>query len=183
MPAKVGVGIRTGAESFFISQEYLEPVVRTDLGPIGEMLTIPVFASGFDLTEGIEMAGRLVTDELWSEIEPLFPKHRQSCQGGRPPVDNRSVFTCIVFMLKTGIGYRDLPTEMGASEKTVRRRLKSWSEQGLWDVIFERLLAKLRLAGRLDLAEVLIDGGLLKAPCGGEKSVPIPQIAAAAAVS
>ena len=129
------------------------------------------------------MAGRLVTDELWNAIEPLFPQHQQSSQGGRPPVDNRSVFTCIVFMLKTGIGYRDLPTEMGASEKTVRRRLKSWSDQGLWEAIFEQLLTQLRIAGRLDLAEVLIDGGLLKAPCGGEKSVPTPPIAAAAAVS
>ena len=129
------------------------------------------------------MAGRLVTDELWNAIEPLFPKHEQSSKGGRRPVDNRSVFTCIVFLLKTGIGYRDLPTEMGASEKTVRRRLKSWSEQGLWDAIFEELLTQLRIAGRLDLAEVLIDGGLLKAPCGGEKLDPIPRIAAAAAVS
>lgn len=129
------------------------------------------------------MAGRLVSDELWNEIEPLFSQHEQSSKGGRPPVDNRSVFTCIVFMLKTGIGYRDLPTEMGASEKTVRRRLKAWSEQGLWDAIFERLLTKLRVAGRLDLAEVLIDGGLLKAPCGGENAVPTRQIADGAAVN
>ena len=119
------------------------------------------------------MAARLVTDELWNEIGALFPEHEQSSKGGRRPVDNRAVFTCIVFMLKTGIGYRDLPTEMGASEKTVRRRLKQWSEVGLWDAIFEHLLTKLRVAGRLDLAEVLIDGGLLKAPCGGEKSARI----------
>ena len=129
------------------------------------------------------MAGRLVSDELWDEIEPLFPKHEQSSKGGRPPVDNRSVFTCIVFMLKTGIGYRDLPTEMGASEKTVRRRLKAWSEQGLWDAIFERLLTKLRVVGRLDLAEVLIDGGLLKAPCGGENAAPTQRIADVVAVN
>lgn len=129
------------------------------------------------------MSGRLVSDALWSEIEPLFPRHEQSSKGGRRPVDNRAVFTCIVFLLKTGIGYRDLPTEMGASEKTVRRRLKSWSEQGLWDAIFQRLLTKLRVAGRLDLAEVLIDGGLLKAPCGGENAGPTLPIADALAVN
>ena len=64
------------------------------------------------------MVARLVSDELWKEIEPLFPTYAPSSEGGRPPVSNRAVFTCVVYLLKTGIGYRDLPTEMGASEKT-----------------------------------------------------------------
>lgn len=127
------------------------------------------------------MAGRLLTDELWNEIEPLFPRLPE--QGGRQPVDNRSVFTCVLFMLKSGIGYRDLPTELGASEKTVRRRLKAWNEAGLWTTIHHRLLSKLRAAGRLDLEEVLVDGGLIKAPCGGENAAPTRPIAAELAAS
>jgi len=129
------------------------------------------------------MAGRLVPDELWAEIESLFPSYEPSSKGGRPPVDNRTVFTCLLFMLKTGIGWRDLPTELGASEKTVRRRLKAWSEQELWTAIFHQLLTKLRAAGRLDLEEVLIDGGLIKAPCGGEKSAPTLRTEAGVAVN
>jgi len=66
-----------------------------------------------------------------------------------------------------GRGYRDLPTELGASEKTVRRRMKAWNEAGLWTAIHQRLLTNLRAAGRLDLEEVLFDGGLIKTP-GGE---------------
>ena len=115
------------------------------------------------------MSGRLVTDELWNEIEHLFPMKERSSKGGRPSLGNRTVFTSIVFLLKTGIGWRDLPSELGASSRTVRRRLKEWNELGLWDKIFHQLLTKLRAAGRVDLAEVLIDGGLIKAPCGGEK--------------
>ncbi len=61
------------------------------------------------------MAGRLVPDELWMEIEPLFPTYEPSSKGGRPPVDNRTVFTCLIFMLKSGIRWRDLPTELGDS--------------------------------------------------------------------
>ncbi len=129
------------------------------------------------------MAGRLLTDELWSDIEPLFPQHQPSPQGGRPPVDSRTVFTCVLFMLKTGIGWRDLPTELGASEKTVRRRLKVWNESGLWTSIYHQLLARLRAAGRLDLEEVLVDGGLIKAPCGGENAGRTRPTEAAAAVS
>lgn len=129
------------------------------------------------------MAGRLLTDELWTELEPLFPTHEPSSKGGRPPIDNRTVFTCVLFMLKTGIGYRDLPTELGASEKTVRRRLNDWKEQGLWLRIFHQLLARLRAAGRLDLAEVIVDGGLIKAPYGGENADPTPRIEAEAAAN
>lgn len=129
------------------------------------------------------MSGRLVPDSLWEEIEPLFPEPVRSPKGGRPPIENRVVFTQVVFMLKTGIGWRDLPSELGASSRTVRRRLREWNEQDLWSRIFEQLLAKLRSAGRVDLAEVLIDGGLIKAPCGGEKSDRTQQIAVAAAVN
>jgi transposase len=129
------------------------------------------------------MSGRLVTDELWDAIKELFPQPTNSEKGGRPWVGNRVVFTCLVFMLKTGIGWRELPTEMGASEKTVRRRLKTWSELGLWTTIFHQLLTRLRAAGRLDLAEVLIDAGLIKSPCGGEKSGRTPLTAAVAVPS
>ena len=129
------------------------------------------------------MAGRLVPDELWNEIGPLFPQHVQSPKGGRKPIDNRTVFTSLVFFLKTGIGWRDLPTELGASQCTVRRRLKAWTEVGLWDAITEQLLAKLRAAGRLDVAEVLIDGGLVKAPHGGKKRGRTRLTAVAAAAS
>jgi len=125
------------------------------------------------------MSGRLVTDALWKEIEALFPTYQKSPKGGRTPIENRVVFTCLVFMLKTGIGWRDMPSELGACEKTVRARLKQWSEQGLWGRIFEQLLAKLNSIGAIDLAEVLIDGGLVKAPCGGEKWAQIQRIAVA----
>lgn len=129
------------------------------------------------------MSTQLLSDELWSEIEPLFPVYEPSPKGGRPPVDSRTVLTCILFVLKTGIAWDDLPLELGCSEKTCRRRLREWTEAGLWTKIFHRLLAKLRAAGRLDLAEVLVDGGLVKAPLGGQKQARTQRTEAAAAVS
>lgn len=129
------------------------------------------------------MSGRLVPDGLWEEIEPLFPVHEQSSEGGRKPIDNRTVFTLLVFRAKTGLGWRDLPTEMGASQCTVRRRLKEWAELGLFSQIVHRLLSRLKADGRLDLADVLIDGGLLKAPGGGENLDPTQLTEAAVAAS
>lgn len=93
------------------------------------------------------MPVRLVRDGLWEVIEPLFPICEPSPDGGRPPVDNRTVFTLLVFRAKTGLGWRDLPTEMGASQCTVRRRLKELAELGLFQAIVHRLLSRLKADG------------------------------------
>lgn len=129
------------------------------------------------------MSTRLLTDELWNELEGFFPVSEPSPQGGRPPVGNRTVLTCILFVLKTGIAWEDLPLEMGCSYKTCKRRLKQWTAGGLWQQVFRHLLTRLRAAGRLELADVLIDAGLVKAPLGGQKPARTPRIVAAAAAS
>src|SRR5258707_274629 len=57
----------------------------------------------------IAMAGKLLPDELWDEIEGLFPVYQPSPDGGRPPKEARTVLTAMLFVLKTGIGWEDLP--------------------------------------------------------------------------
>jgi len=126
---------------------------------------------------------RLLTDELWNEIEPFFPKYEPSRLGGRPPADNRTVLTCVLFVLKTGIAWEDLPLELGCSYKTCSRRLREWTALGIWQEIFQHLLTRLRAAGRLELADVLIDAGMVKAPLGGQKPARTRPIGAAAAAS
>jgi transposase len=129
------------------------------------------------------MSTRVLSDELWNEIESFFPIYEPSPEGGRPPVPNRVVVTCILFVLKTGIAWEDLPLEIGCSYKTCQRRLREWCELGIWQRIFVHLLTRLRAAGRLELADVLIDAGLVKAPLGGQKPARTPRIAAAAAAN
>jgi len=129
------------------------------------------------------MASRLLTDELWNEIEPFLPVHEPSPEGGRPVVDNRTVLTGILFVLKTGIAWEDLPLEMGCSYKTCGRRLREWTAAGVWQRLWLHLLTQLRVAGRLDLADMLVDAGLVKAPLGGQKPARTLRIEAAAAAS
>jgi len=129
------------------------------------------------------MSSRLLTDELWNEIQAFFPERPVSPRGGRPPADNRTVLTSILFVLKTGIAWEDLPLELGCSYKTCGRRLKEWTAAGIWQRIFVHLLTELRIAGRLELADVLIDAGLVKAPLGGQKPARIRPIGHAAAAS
>jgi transposase len=130
------------------------------------------------------MAGKLLPDELWNEIAHLFPQHVQSPEGGRHPKEHRVVLTAILFVLKTGIGWEDLPLEAFAcSYKTCNRRLREWTELGIWQQIHQLFLAKLRGADQLDWSRVLIDCSQVKAPLGGQKQGRIRPIAAARAVS
>lgn len=116
------------------------------------------------------MAGKLLPDELWNEIERLFPEYEPSPLGGCPPRDARTVLTAILFVLKTGLGWEDLPTEaFGVSYKTCLRRIGEWTEIGLWQQMHELFLAKLRAADALDWSRVIVDTSLVKAPLGGPK--------------
>jgi transposase len=130
------------------------------------------------------MAGKLLPDELWNEIAGLFPVYEPSPDGGRRPKADRLVLTAILFVLKTGIAWEDLPQDaFDCSYKTCQRRLQAWTQIGLWQRMHELFLAKLRGADQLDWSRVLVDCSLVKAPLGGPKQGPIPRIAAGRAVS
>src|SRR5436309_14984853 len=70
----------------------------------------------------VDMSKLLVTDELWSRVEPLLPKHEPSPKGGHPPVDDRVCLTGILFVLKTGIPWEDFPQELGCCGMTLWNR-------------------------------------------------------------
>ena len=130
------------------------------------------------------MSSRLLPDELWDEIEPLFPEYEPSPDGGRPPKETRMVLTAVLFVLKTGIGWKDLPTEaFGVSYKTCTRRIDEWTDQGIWQQMHLLFLNKLRGADELNWSRVLVDCSLVKAPLGGPKQGRIPRTAAARALS
>ncbi len=61
------------------------------------------------------MGKQLVSDELWQRIEPLLPpeKPRRFRCPGRKPLDRRKLHSGIIFVLKSGISWDDLPAELG----------------------------------------------------------------------
>jgi transposase len=121
------------------------------------------------------MAKPLLSDELWEIIEPLLPKWTPSPKGGQPRLDDRKALTGILFVLKTGIPWEDLPCEMGCGcGMTCWRRLRDWQVGGVWDKIHKVLLAKLRNADKIDWARALIDSSFVRAAYGGEKTGPSP---------
>lgn len=130
------------------------------------------------------MSSRLLPDELWNAIEHFFPVYEASPDGGRPPADSRTVLTAILFVLKTGIDWKDLPSEaFGVSYKTCVRRIAQWTKHGIWQRIHELFLANLQGADLLDWSRALVDSRLVKAPLGGENAARTPRSAANRAVN
>lgn len=120
------------------------------------------------------MRRHLVTDELWGDVDPLLPRHREHPKGGRPWCDDRQALAGIIFVLKTGIQWEDLPLEFGCCGMTCWRRLRDWQRAGVWDRLHQLLLARLRGADQLDFSRAIIDSGSLRAVGGGEATGPNP---------
>src|SRR5437763_12289287 len=109
----------------------------------------------------------VVTDALWERIEPLLPPPpwRRFRLPGRKPLDYRNVLTGILFVLKTGIAWDDLPAELGCGcGKTCRYYLQVWHRAGVWRQLHALLLAELNGADQIDWNRALIDASFAKAP-------------------
>jgi transposase len=121
------------------------------------------------------MAKPLLSDELWEVIEPLLPKWTPSPKGGQPRLPDRNALTGILFVLKTGIPWEDLPYEMGCGcGMTCWRRLRDWQADGTWLKIHQVLLDRLRGADKLDWSRALIDSSFVRAAYGGGGTGPSP---------
>ncbi len=124
------------------------------------------------------MAKPLLTDELWELIEPCLPPPRPRPKGGRKPIDRRRTLTGILFVLKTGIPWEDLPQEMGCGcGMTCWRRLHEWQEAGVWQDVHHVLLNRLREADKIDWSRAVVDSASVRAVFGGRKPAPTLRIA------
>jgi|SRR5690554_4290002 transposase len=115
------------------------------------------------------MAKKELTEEQWQKIEPLLPKPKKSRKGGRPPADNRACLEGILWVLRSGARWQDLPKEY-PSASTCWRRLQAWEERGLWLKIWRTFLGELDAQGKLDWSETFADGSFAPAKKGGPAS-------------
>lgn len=109
-------------------------------------------------------------DSLWERVQPLLPERppRRRLYPGRKPCDDRAALAGIVFVLKTGIGWNQLPRMLfGCSGSTCWRRLQAWTKAGVWFRLHEVLLADLRARDQLDLNQCAIDASHVRALKGG----------------
>lgn len=130
------------------------------------------------------MAKPLVSDELWEVVKLILPPLVESPKGGRPPVGNREALTGILFVLKTGIPWEDLPQEMGCGcGMTCWRRLRDWQRAGVWEALHLLLLDGRNGVDAIDWSRAIVDSSTVRAVGGGQKPDPTPRIAASRAAS
>jgi transposase len=99
-------------------------------------------------------------------------------------VPHRLCLQGILFVLYTGIGWEDLPQELGfGSGMTCWRRLKRWTEAGVFDRLHQLLLAQLNAAGRIDWSRAAMDGSHIDAKWGVPAQVRRRSTAASPAAS
>ena len=111
-----------------------------------------------------------LTDEQWSIIEPSLPKPRRRAGGrGRPRRDERDVLNGILWILRTGAPWHDLPPRY-PPHQTCHRRVQEWRRRGALRSILRALAEDLHVRGKLDLSETFIDGTFAGAKKGGSAS-------------
>jgi transposase len=116
---------------------------------------------------GVDLSQRLVPDELWSLVEPLLPSFASRPQGGgTAPVDERAVFTAVVYVLTSGCAWRHLPETFGVSPATAHRRFSAWTKDGLWRRLHRAVLDELGSRGEVDWSAAIVDAASVRAKKG-----------------
>ena len=110
----------------------------------------------------------LLTDKQWGLIELLLPPLPKSKNGGRPWAPNRLTLEGILWILRTGARWQDLPDKY-PSPSTCWRRLQMWEEHAtrVWLDIWRAFLATLEKRKQLDWSEAFADGSFASAKKGG----------------
>ena len=95
-----------------------------------------------------------LSDETWASIAPHLPPERG--RKARPATDNRRMVNAVLWVLRTGAPWRDLP-EHYPPWKSVYTRLSRWSQQGIWTGVL------LQLTRNADTEGFHIDGTIVRA--------------------
>ena len=101
-----------------------------------------------------------LTDRQWKQLEPLLPP--QKPKTGRPPLDHRRILNGILWVLRTGAPWRDLPERYGRWS-TVASRFYRWRKAGIWDQVFAAVQEVADAEKRLDWEMHYVDGTIVRA--------------------
>ena len=112
------------------------------------------------------MAKPLVSDGLWALVEAELPPPRERRRRfpGRRPADPRACLEGIVYVMKWGLPWRELPREVaGIAGNTAWDRLDEWTKAGVWKRVHRVLLAKLHEADKIDWSRAAADSSRVRA--------------------
>ena len=115
------------------------------------------------------MTKRVLTDDQWNRITPHLPEHPPSPKGGRPREDDRECLEGLLWLLRTGARWQDLPGDF-PSDTTCWRRLQEWAGEGVLAEIHAILIGQLEELGQLDFEQLLADATFIRAKKGATRS-------------
>lgn len=111
-----------------------------------------------------------LTQEQWDVITQHLPSDPvREDRRGRPWSDRRQVINGVLWILRTGAPWKDLPARYGAYQ-TVHRRFQTWVRSGVLEAVLLALAQDLKERGGLDVSECFIDGTFVPAKKGGAAS-------------
>jgi len=107
-----------------------------------------------------------VPDELWEIIEPILQEHDPPKNTGRPRIDQREALDAIIFRMRSGCQWNQLPKEF-PDDSSVHRAFQRWVEFGVLDRIWAALVEECEELGGVDFEWQAADGAMGKARFGG----------------
>jgi transposase len=117
-----------------------------------------------------------LTNEEWEKLQPLLPPQKQKT--GRPALDHRQIINGILWILRTGAPWRDMPERYGIWS-TISSRFYRWRKAGTWDGLLKEIQEKAAAANQLDWQIHYVDGTVIRAhqhAAGAKKGTQKPKL-------
>ena len=114
-----------------------------------------------------------VPDALWHKIQSILPQEKPSGTPGRPPIPFRQVLNGILYVLRTGCQWKQVPRYFG-SGSTIHARFQQWQQLGVFEKTWVLLLDRYEELSGIEQTWMSLDSATVKAPLGGNKTGPNP---------
>jgi len=116
-------------------------------------------------------------DDLWAKIEPILAEYDPPKRVGRKRIDQRRALDGIIYRLRSGVQWNQLPKEFG-DDSSVHRTFQRWEELGVFDHIWAALVDECEELGGVNWEWQAADAAMGKARLGGISLGPTPLTAA-----
>ena len=101
-----------------------------------------------------------LTDQQWQQLQPLLPPQKPTT--GRPAKDHRTIINGILWVLRSGAPWRDLPERYGPWP-TVASRFYRWRQDGLWERLLASVQQQSNIRGKVNWELHYVDGTIVRA--------------------
>jgi len=106
-----------------------------------------------------------LTDVQWERLAPIFEKPYAGT--GRPRQDARTVLNGVLWVLRTGAPWKDMPRRYPPYQ-TCHRHFQEWMDEGIFENALQTLAEDLLERGEIDVRECFIDGSFAPSKKGAQ---------------